>query len=240
VPRASLVGVSGAPGASSLPKQTGAPSPFAAPTRAPITALAIGCSTGGPNALGSLFEQLPGDLPVPIFIVQHMPPLFTRILAERLTASSPVRVVEASHGAPVEPGEAYIAPGDHHMVLGRQGARLVTLLNQDEPENSCRPAVDPLFRSLARCYGPGVLACVLTGMGGDGARGAREIVNAGGLILAQSPETCVVSSMPRAVIAAGLADAVLPLERIAEELVLRVRSSQSSGARASLLLQREA
>jgi two-component system chemotaxis response regulator CheB len=205
----------------------------------PISALCVGCSTGGPNALGELFRGLPSDLPVPIFIVQHMPPLFTRMLAERLAAASGVSVVEAEHGATVEPGRAYIAPGDNHLLVGRDGARVVTLLNKEPPENSCRPAVDVLFRSVARLYGAGVLACVMTGMGHDGARGSRNIVDAGGNVIVQSAETCVVPSMPGAVVAAGLADKVLPLSQLASELVARVRRA-SEHARFAELPRREA
>ncbi len=208
--------------------------------REPIAALCIGCSTGGPNALTEIFRSIPADLPVPILIVQHMPPLFTKMLAERLSASSGVRVVEAEHGASVEPGSVYIAPGDHHMVLGRDGVRVVTLLNREPPENSCRPAVDVLFRSAARFYGGGVLGCVLTGMGQDGARGARDIVEAGGAVIVQSADTCVVPSMPGAVVAAGLADKVLPLSQLAHELVSRVRKSVAERPRVTELPRREA
>ena len=207
----------------------------------PVTALAIGCSTGGPNALAVLFESIPQNLPVPMFIVQHMPPLFTKILADRLASSSGVRVLEARHGEEVEPGTVYIAPGNYHLTVGPDAgrARLLTLLNQDAPENSCRPAVDVTFRSLAGIYRAGVLACVLTGMGHDSALGARAIVEAGGTVLAQSPETCVVPSMPRSVIDAGLAETVLPLPQIADELVRRVQRSPSFRAPARALSQRE-
>lgn len=198
------------------------------PTGERICALGIGCSTGGPNALAKLFARFPPDLPIPIFIVQHMPPLFTRLLADSLTASSGVAVHEAEHGMVVEPGHAYIAPGDYHLLLGREGVKLVTQLNQAPPENSCRPAVDVLFRSLASTYGGGVLACVLTGMGRDGAHGAGDIVAAGGAVLVQSSETCVVPSMPDAVASAGLAELALPLERLADELVARVLRSTAA------------
>jgi two-component system, chemotaxis family, protein-glutamate methylesterase/glutaminase len=204
-----------------------------------VAVLAIGCSTGGPNALATLFEGIPRDLPVPLFIVQHMPPLFTKILAERLCASSGVSVVEAEHGGAVEPGRAYIAPGDHHLTVGLKGARLVTLLNQAPAENSCRPAVDVLFRSLAQYYGGGVLACVLTGMGSDGARGARHIVDAGGAVIVQSADTCVVPSMPGAVVEAGLADQILPLAGLATELVARVQRSHGARVGSPALSLRE-
>jgi two-component system, chemotaxis family, protein-glutamate methylesterase/glutaminase len=200
--------------------------------RPTVAVLGIGCSTGGPNALAKLFSRLPNDLPVPIFIVQHMPPLFTRMLADSLRASSGVSVHEAEHAGVALPGHAYIAPGNFHLAVARDGVRLVTLLNQGPLENSCRPAVDVLFRSLASVFGGGVLACVLTGMGQDGARGAADISAAGGSILVQSSDTCVVPSMPEAVATAGLAEAALPLERLGDELVLRVRRSANHGVRA--------
>ncbi len=200
---------------SALPARDGA--------AAPVAAIGIGCSTGGPNALRELFSRIPQDLPVPLFIVQHMPKFFTKTLADSLTASSGVNVREATHGQLVEPGCAYVAPGDFHMLLGRDGARTVLLLNQDPPENSCRPAVDVLFRSLAHFYGRTLLACVLTGMGRDGALGSEKIVAAGGRVLVQRPDTCVVPSMPSAVLAAGFAEATLPLPALADVLVQRAR-----------------
>jgi two-component system chemotaxis response regulator CheB len=206
--------------------------PPATPARpAAIQAVAIGCSTGGPNALATVFARLPGDLPVPIFIVQHMPKLFTRTLAERLTASSKLKVAEASHGMPVEAGRAYVAPGDFHMKPGRAAGQIVTLLTQDAPEHSCRPAVDVLFRALARFYRDGVLACVLTGMGQDGLSGARDLVLAGSKVLAQSAETCVIPSMPGAIVDAKLADKVLHLDGLADEIALRVRRSRAQAPR---------
>jgi two-component system chemotaxis response regulator CheB len=185
--------------------------------------LAIGCSTGGPVALATLFGGLPRDLTVPIVIVQHMPPLFTKMLADRLAQSSGLSVHEAKHGDLVEPGHAYLAPGDYHMTLVREGVKTRIALNQETPENSCRPAVDVLFRSVAKLYGSGVLAAVMTGMGQDGARGARDIAAAGGVILVQDAATCVVPSMPGAVVAAGVSSGAFPLDRLAQELVFRIR-----------------
>jgi two-component system chemotaxis response regulator CheB len=222
----------------SSPAQAQLVPPWRPPSPRAISALAIGCSTGGPNALAKLFSRLPPDLPVPIFVVQHMPPLFTRMLADSLTASSGVSVHEAELGGSVEPGHAYIAPGDFHLVLSRDGTRVVTLLNQAPAENSCRPAVDVTFRSLAKLYGSGVLACVLTGMGRDGTRGAGDIVAAGGAVLVQSAETCVVPSMPEGVVSAGLAEAALPLEQLGDELVARVRRPVSEPLRPSILARR--
>lgn len=221
------------PRPSRAPSEASVVSFLRTPTRAPIDVIGIGCSTGGPNALARLFTRIPPDLTVPIFIVQHMPPLFTRTLAERLTASSGVSVHEATEGAVVQSGHAYIAPGDFHMVVARDGVKLVTLLNQGPPENSCRPAVDVLFRSLAAVFGRGVLACVLTGMGRDGTFGAREIVAAGGVMLVQDAESCVVPSMPEGVASAGLAEMALPLEQLGDELVSRVRGAAGAAQRQS-------
>lgn len=200
---------------------------------ASVDVLAIGCSTGGPNALATIFADLPGDLPVPIVVVQHMPPLFTRMLADRLSASSRVKVTEATHGMPILPGRAYIAPGNFHMTVARQGTTAHLLLDQEAPENSCRPAVDPLFRSVAATYGAGVLAVVLTGMGHDGMRGARAVHDAGGTVVVQDRASCVVPSMPGAVVDAGVADAVVPLARLAEDLTSRLRWSARPRAVAS-------
>ena len=194
----------------------------------PVDVLAIGVSTGGPNALASLLPMLPADLPVPVLIVQHMPPVFTRLLAERLDRQSAIRVCEAQDGMVVEPGRVYIAPGDHHLTVVNERGRVVVRLNQGPQEQSCRPAVDPLFRSVAEAYGAHTLAVVLTGMGADGMRGATRIAEVGGVILAQDEASSVVWGMPAAVVQAGLAEAVLPLDRIADAVLSRI----SAGARA--------
>lgn len=188
-----------------------------------IELVAIGASTGGPNALADLFSALPRDFPVPLLVVQHMPPMFTRLLADRLTKISPIPTTEAESGMELAPGRALIAPGDHHLILRRDGVRMRAVVNQEPPENSCRPAVDPLFRSVAELYGRHVLAVVLTGMGQDGLRGCEAIRAASGQILAQDEATSVVWGMPGAVSRAGLADAVLPLSEIAQEIVRRTR-----------------
>ena len=188
-----------------------------------IQAVVIGVSTGGPNALADLFATLPGDLPVPILIVQHMPPMFTKLLADRLTANSKVRVEEGTNGAIPHPGRALIAPGDYHMVLERQGTQTRVQLNQEPPENSCRPAADPLFRSAAHLYGNGVLAVVLTGMGQDGLRGCEAVKAAGGQIIAQDEATSVVWGMPGFVVRAGLAERVLPITAVGPEIVRRIQ-----------------
>jgi two-component system chemotaxis response regulator CheB len=185
--------------------------------------LVIGSSTGGPEALARVLPQLPASLPVPVLLVQHMPPVFTRQFAQRLDRLCPLRVVEASDGTPLAPGTVHLAPGDHHLVVRSGGPRsgrpgLTTGLNQGPPENYCRPAVDPLFRSAVTAFDGAVLAVVLTGMGSDGRNGAGEIRAAGGTVLVQDQNTSVVWGMPGAVSQAGYADEVLPLDRIPEAI----------------------
>ena len=193
-----------------------------------IEILAIGVSTGGPNALAAIIPQLPGNLPVPIVLVQHMPPMFTKFLADRLNAQSALTVVEARGGETLQPGHVYVAPGDYHMVVERKGASLVTALNQAPPENSCRPAVDVLFRSVAENYRAGTLAVVLTGMGQDGLRGCEDIKRVGGTVFAQDEATSVVWGMPGFVVRAGLADRVLALPDVAPEIARRISVRHSA------------
>lgn len=188
----------------------------------PAEVIAIGVSTGGPNALAEFVPQLPADLSVPVLIVQHMPPVFTRLLAERLAGKSKVPVTEAVDGEVVKPGRVYVAPGDFHMTVRRQGTEVRIVLDQAPAENSCRPAVDPLFRSVTQVYGKNTLAVVLTGMGRDGLRGCEGLRDAGAQILAQDEETSVVWGMPGFVARAGLADDVLPLQRMATEVLRRL------------------
>jgi two-component system chemotaxis response regulator CheB len=192
--------------------------------------VAIGASTGGPNALADVLTRLPADFAVPIVIVQHMPPMFTRLLAERLTAQSAIRVQEGATGTVLQPGHAWIAPGDHHMIVVRDGAQLRLSLHKDPPEHSCRPAVDVLFRSVAQAVGGQALSVIMTGMGQDGLRGCEALREAGGQILAQDEATSVVWGMPGYVARAGLADRVLPLCMIGDEIVRRV-AGRSSGER---------
>src|SRR5262249_43316675 len=173
----------------------------------------------------AVFSTLPADLPVPILIVQHMPPMFTKLLAERLTAEYKIPVEEGASGTSLQPGRAWIAPGDYHLITVRDGLNARLLIHQDPPENSCRPAADVLFRSAARTFGNGCLAVVLTGMGQDGLRGCELIREAGGQILAQDEATSVVWGMPGYVARAGLADRVLPLSLIGDEILRRVPCS---------------
>jgi len=195
---------------------------LSARTHARIDLVAIGSSTGGPNALTTLFPQLPADFPVPIVVVQHMPPLFTRLLAERLKNISRLDVQEGKADQKLQRGQVWIAPGDNHMTVVRKGVDFVLGLNRGPQENSCRPAVDVLFRSAAQSCGANVLGVVLTGMGADGTRGAAVIKEAGGEVIAQDEASSVVWGMPGSVVAASLADGIYPLSDIAPEVVRRV------------------
>lgn len=183
----------------------------------------IGVSTGGPTALGAILPQLPAAFPLPILVVQHMPPLFTRFLAERLCASCRLAVKEASQGDPVAAGTILIAPGDFHMKVTGNGGEGRICLDQSPPQNSCRPAVDALFSSIGLAYGGAVIAVILTGMGQDGLRGAEILKTQGASILAQDEASSVVWGMPGAVVNAGLADCVLPLDQVVPEILRRVR-----------------
>ncbi len=212
-------------------KPVASPASLRAPDRPPastgtVRVVVIGASTGGPNALTEIFSRLPADFPVPILIVQHMPPMFTRLLAERLSAESQVRVEEGASGTVVQPGRAWLAPGDHHMIVVRDGLQYRLLLHKDPPENSCRPAVDVLMRSSAQAYGADQLAVILTGMGQDGLRGCEAIREVGGKVIAQDEATSVVWGMPGFVARAGLADKVLPLPQVADEILRRVRTGR--------------
>jgi two-component system chemotaxis response regulator CheB len=213
-------------GRAAAPAVTVAPAVPAGRGAGRVEVVAVGTSTGGPNALADLFAGLPADLPVPVVVVQHMPPMFTRLLAERLSAQSGLRVEEGRAGGVLRPGHAWIAPGGYHMAVARDGVETRVVLNQDPPENSCRPAADVLFRSVARAFGPGALAVVLTGMGQDGLRGCEAVREAGGQVIAQDEATSVVWGMPGFVARAGLADKVLPLATIAPEVVRRVRAGR--------------
>ena len=205
--------------------------PTAARTDRRIDAVVIGVSTGGPNALAEITPALPADLPVPVVVVQHMPPMFTRLLAERLDTRSGLRIAEAAGGETLTPGSMWIAPGDHHLVVRGGPGQPVRLALDDGPkENSCRPSVDPLFRSAATVWGPNLLAVVLTGMGRDGERGAARIREAGGTVVAQDEASSVVWGMPGAVVEAGLADAVMPLSGVANEIVRIARIGRVASA----------
>jgi len=187
-----------------------------------VDIVAIGISTGGPNALAELLPALRGDFPVPIVIVQHMPPVFTLNLAKRLDAKSANTVREGVEGGKLEPGRIWIAPGGFHMKLRRVGTEVELTINEDPPENSCRPAVDVLFRSVAEIYGAHSLAVVMTGMGYDGHLGGEEIYERGGTVLAQDEESSVVWGMPGIVVMSGLSDDVLSLDDLPAAIMRRV------------------
>jgi two-component system chemotaxis response regulator CheB len=192
-----------------------------------VDVVAIAVSTGGPNALTELLPRLPADFPVPIVICQHMPPMFTRLLAERLSANARVKVFEGTEGAVLRPGTIWIAPGDFHMTVVRKGTETQLHMQQEAPENSCRPAADVLFRSVAAAYGARTLGVVLTGMGQDGMKGCEMLHQLGAPIIAQDEASSVVWGMPGAVSKAGLADKVLPLAEIAEFICAQARIGRS-------------
>jgi two-component system chemotaxis response regulator CheB len=195
------------------------PKPVSLPLPHSFAICAIGVSTGGPEALSKLVPAFSGTLSVPILCVQHMPPLFTKSLADSLSKKSKLKIVEASDGEPVLPGVMYIAPGGRHMVVRNTGGQVVIGLNDEPPENSCRPSVDVLFRSVAAIYGEqGVLAVVLTGMGSDGCKGVRSLKRKSCYCITQTEQSCVVYGMPRAVEEAGLSDKSIPLEEIPAEI----------------------
>jgi two-component system chemotaxis response regulator CheB len=194
--------------------------------RRPIEIVAIGTSTGGPNALGEVLPRIPSGFPVPIVVVQHMPPIFTHLLAERLAHQSKIPIAEGRAGVSLEPGHAWIAPGNFHMTVDHTGAFWRLNLNQEPAQHSCRPAVDVLFRSVAACRA-NVLGVVMTGMGSDGVAGARQIREAGGEVIIQDEASAVVWGMPGLVYAAGQADGVYPLDQLAMEITRRVQQSRT-------------
>lgn len=183
-------------------------------------AIVIAASTGGPKTLESVFAALPRNVNVPIFIVQHLPEGFAESFAKRLTAARGPKVLIAEDGAEAEPGTAYLAPGERHLVLegGRNGA--VTMrLEQTDPVNYVRPSADVLFRSASKCYGSNLLAVVLTGMGSDGAGGSEAVKAAGGRVVVQDEASSVIFGMAKAVVSRGAADKVLPIEDVPLEIV---------------------
>lgn len=186
-------------------------------------AVAIGISTGGPNALTKMLPQLP-KLGVPIFVVQHMPPVFTKSLAESLDAKCQYAVREAENNEPVRPDVIYIAPGGKHMrVASGTGGTKIIQITDDPPENNCKPAVDYMFRSVAREYGALSTGVIMTGMGGDGTLGLKVLKSFGAVTIGQDEESCVVYGMPKIAVEAGVVDVVTPLQMIASEIVRTVR-----------------
>ena len=187
--------------------------------------IAIGISTGGPNALGKMMPMLPGDLGVPVVLVQHMPPVFTKSLAASLNAKCALTVKEAENGEPILPNIAYIAPGGQQMklVASTDGQNRLIKLTNDPPENSCRPSVDYLFRSVADYYVGRTTAVIMTGMGSDGTKGLEILKQKGAVVIGQDQSSCVVYGMPKAPAEKGLVDVVAPLDRIAAEIVKTVK-----------------
>jgi two-component system chemotaxis response regulator CheB len=177
--------------------------------------LAIGSSTGGPQALFKVLGGIDKSMTLPILITQHMPPTFTTILAEHIATISKRPCAEAVDREPVKEGRIYVAPGNFHMTVEPGAGGAVIRLNQNPPENFCRPAVDPMLRSIAMVYGPNVLTVILTGMGNDGFKGSQVVTASGGAVIAQDEATSVVWGMPRAVAIGGLCSAVLPVGEIA-------------------------
>jgi two-component system, chemotaxis family, protein-glutamate methylesterase/glutaminase len=218
-------------GATSAPANAAAPKPAPVPRLAStwrpaapraIEAVFIGTSTGGPNALATVLARIPAEFPVPILIVQHMPPFFTRVLAERLDGLSGLAVREAREGDVPHAGGAWLAPGGKHMIVGRRGTELCLRLDDGPPVQSCKPAVDVTMRSLVAALGGRSLGVILTGMGCDGLDGSRALRQAGGDVIAQDEATSVVWGMPGAVVDAGLASGVVAIDDVADVLIKAV------------------
>jgi two-component system, chemotaxis family, protein-glutamate methylesterase/glutaminase len=184
--------------------------------------VAIGVSTGGPNALAEVMPMFPKDFPLPILIVQHMPPLFTRFLSERLDSLSHIRVEEAKAGARLEPGKAFLAAGGTHMRVQNAGGICSVAEDDGPPVNSCKPAVDVLFNSVAAVFGGATVAAMLTGMGADGLRGTETLARLGAYVIAQDEASSVVWGMPGAIVKAGLANATVDLRAIVPEILKQV------------------
>jgi two-component system chemotaxis response regulator CheB len=184
----------------------------------------VGVSTGGPNALAQMLPAIPANIGVPFLVVQHMPPIFTKSLAESLSAKCALQVCEASHNQTVTPNTVYIAPGGKQMrVTSGDGGSKTIEITDDPPENNCKPAVDYLFRSVANRFPGRAMAVILTGMGSDGTLGLRLLKRNGAHIIAQDEASCVVFGMPKSAIEAGVVDVVAPIEAIASRIVASVR-----------------
>jgi two-component system chemotaxis response regulator CheB len=204
------------------PRKPAAPKARVHRTKSEI--IGIGISTGGPNALTRMIPMLPAAFKVPVLIVQHMPPMFTASLATSLNNKSNLEVREAQDGDVVAPGRVLIAPGGKQMkiVAGADGLTRKIKITDDPPENSCKPSVDYLFRSIAHHYVGRATGVIMTGMGSDGAKGLVEMKNNGSIVIAQDEASCTVFGMPKAPIENGIADIIAPLDRIAEEIVKTV------------------
>jgi two-component system chemotaxis response regulator CheB len=176
--------------------------------------LLVGSSTGGPQALEKFLGPIAKSISTPILVVQHMPPTFTTILAEKLTQVTGVNCYEPKHGDVIKPGNIYLAPGDWHMRIAKQGMNEVIQLDQQPQVNFCRPAVDPMFETGVNVYGGAILSVVLTGMGSDGKNGAKKISEVGGRVYVQDEASSVVWGMPGAIAQAGLADEIKPIPEL--------------------------
>ena len=229
-------GVASAPARRSKSATTAAPAFRVAKTSAKIElrpmprvmpkVLAVASSTGGPQALFDVFSKLGPKLTIPVLITQHMPATFTSILAEHLTKASGKPAKEGENGEVVKPATIYVAPGGKHMLVEKVGETVRIKLDDGPPENFCKPAADPMFRSIAKAYGGSVLSVVLTGMGHDGREGVRDILDAGGALIAQDETTSVVWGMPGAVAEAGLCSDVLPLGLISDKIIKIVKGGR--------------
>ena len=188
--------------------------------------IGIGISTGGPEALSRMLPQIPGNLNVPILIVQHMPAAFTQTIASNLNDKCAIEVKAAVDGEPIIPNTALFAPGGKQMKVEKcaDGKTFIVRVTDDRPENNCKPSADYLFRSIARCYGKRATGVIMTGMGYDGTLGLKLMKRNGAAIIAQNEETCTVFGMPKEPIEAGIVDVIAPLDKIAEEICRTVRS----------------
>lgn len=193
---------------------------------AKIDVVVIGVSTGGVNALIEVIPRIPSNFPIPILIVLHIPPLFSQKFSERLNELSSIQVLEGENGMEIKPGTAYIAPGDYHIYIQKLQNKVILKTNQEPLENSCRPSVDVLFRSVAQTYGENSLAIIMTGMGEDGLKGCEEIKKAGGQVIVQNKESSIVWGMPGAVFNAGLSDKEVPLNMMAQEICTKVQKGR--------------
>jgi len=189
--------------------------------------IAIGVSTGGPDALARLLPSIPANFPLPVVIAQHMPPIFTELLARRLSTKSALPVREGKPGEQLVPGCIWIAPGDFHMVVHQEDHKFILQTHQGPRENFCRPSVDVLFRSVAAAYGASALGVILTGMGQDGLKGSEALIAAGASVIVQDEATSVVWGMPGFVARAGLAEKILPIDQIAAEISRRAAPQPS-------------
>lgn len=187
-----------------------------------IEAVVIGASTGGPKVLYKIITELPENLEVPIFVVQHMPVGFTKAFADRLNTNSKIKVVEATHGESIEKNVVYIAPGGFHMEIGKD---MKIHLNTEPALWGVRPSVDKLFISAAKVYGTRLLSIILTGMGKDGANGTIQVKNSGGITISEDKSTCTIYGMPKAAFETGKVDKVLPLEEMSKEIVASIRKA---------------